>query len=379
MPRRSVRNESWQVDTFSPYHFSATNTLTLATQPFLHRSYSCYSCTMRRQSEGVRVTSIVRSIERQAQQNQSVPWSDSHTDLTTQAPHGPYASKSISPPSNPFASSDDGDEIQLENLPSGRGDVPRSQTPTPRFVSERPSRSGKDIGRSLTGHTMGSRLDSDLAISEWETVAADEEFQEATKRSEKRHGRRKDADVVFHAHDILKSASPNAPSKQRRNTILVSPSLSLHQIQDSASHAMLAKDISFYSSSSIYSDLDRDECVDEDQLLDFGSHGTWRRPSKKRRVTLGLDRNPHGELMTACSKTSSSASVDRFKYDGDGYSVFLHSTAERDISQALQQAGLSDGSGTTVTHSRMPPGFDSTGNKLLRHPSFYNPAALQSA
>lgn len=284
----------------------------------------------------------------------------------------------MSPGSNPFASSNDGDDIQLEDFPSVRVYAPRSPSPIPKFVSEHPSRSGRDLGRSLTGNTLRTQLDNDLAVSDWETVAADEEFKESTAPPRQQHRRRKDAEVLFHAHDILNSSRPNGIPRQRRNTILAPPNFSLPKLPSGASRLAVPKNTSFYSSSSVYSDVGRDEWIDEDQLLDLSAHGPWRAPSRKRRATLGMGRNTGGELVGVCSKTSSSASIDRFKFDGDGYSIFLHSSAERDISQALHQAGMSTDSGGTMTRSNLTSAHNQTVGKPLRHPSFYNHEALQS-
>lgn len=318
------------------------------------------------------------------QQNQSIPRSDSHT-----LPGGPdiyhlgRTNETISPPSNPFASLDDADAIQLDDFVPIHISASGLRAGSPKFVSQHPSHPLRDMRRDLTGQTLGTKLDYDAAVSEWETVAPDEEFQECLSIPLGHTKLRKDVDVLFHAQDILHPSRPNAPITQRRNTILVPPNFSLPKLPSDASQIACArnknKDKSFYSSSSVYSNVDGDGWIDEEQLLGLNWTDPWRTASGRRRVAPGAGRNNTGELVTTCSKTSSSASVDRFRYDGDGYSIFLQSTAERDISQALHNAGVSMDSGATAAQ---PNGREFGGNwmnnKLNLHHAFYNHAALQS-
>lgn len=113
-------------------------------------------------------------------------------------------------------------------------------------------------------------------------------------------------------------------------------------------------------------------------------------PGKRRPATLGFDRRTAcGDLMASNSKSSSRASADPFRFDGDRYSPFLKPSAEREISRALYR----DDSNLTATPNS-PPTTDGTAHPRPSHTSqasqasqtekhgqpgsFYDHAAIQS-
>ncbi|KZZ93794.1 hypothetical protein AAL_05510 [Moelleriella libera RCEF 2490] len=109
--------------------------------------------------------------------------------------------------------------------------------------------------------------------------------------------------------------------------------------------------------------------------------------SRRRPATLsGLDQ---GNIITSYSKTSSSrASVDPFRFDGEGYSPFLKPSAEKDVSMALyhhdddEDRALQAASPPSALYSAAATDTALTATAADRHRlppgSFYDHAAIQS-
>lgn len=90
---------------------------------------------------------------------------------------------------------------------------------------------------------------------------------------------------------------------------------------------------SFISSSSQYSEIT--EPIFDEQC--FGAVKKTTKASESRDGAAFRDYDTDtNRLLFSKAKTSSSASLDRFQYDEDPYSVFLKAGTERDVSNALR-------------------------------------------
>ncbi|KAF7560921.1 hypothetical protein G7046_g3224 [Stylonectria norvegica] len=278
----------------------------------------------------------------------SLPSSPSDDSITEAKPCHVNTGSVASSKSNPFTASEDGDEIQLEDFSCIRAPISEEGSSFPKnFVSEHPSRPFFDfIGRPPTRKRSAS-LDDDKAISEWETVAPDDEFEEVAENPSRQVRRQRNFELVFHAQDILETSRNRNQIRPGRNTILLPPRSAMSTFPTKPT-TFNAPRLSFQSSSSLYSDLtDRDATRDEGLLhLDDGGLET---DNQLRRPPLG--RNRHSEFIARCSRASSSTSGDPFKYDGDLYSGFLQPLAERDISDALHHIVASNQSKESTAHT----------------------------
>ncbi|KEY66513.1 hypothetical protein S7711_04839 [Stachybotrys chartarum IBT 7711] len=233
--------------------------------------------------------------------------------------------------SNPFASDHD-DEIELEDFSYIHARDRFSVDSLPQAPQKPFTLNTCDLGRSLTHCRFVPKPDHDKAGSDWETVASVTDFQEPTKPRFKGPERRREFQVVFHAHGAPNVSQGTRPGLQRRNTIIGPPDVSLPKLPGPKIQHFMPRDNSFVSSSSIYSDVDEACWTDGEALLHLDLDGArllGGRPT--RRATLGFGVNQYGELTASCSKSSSSASGDRFKYDGGLYSTFLHTTTEKGV------------------------------------------------
>ncbi|POR37692.1 Uncharacterized protein TPAR_02109 [Tolypocladium paradoxum] len=268
---------------------------------------------------------------------------------------------------NPFAASDDDDEFPLEEFCRHDASTPRSIAG---FVSEHPSRRLKRGGSDFALHMPSVQHVEDKAVSEWETVAADEEFGIPTQPMPMLQRQPTGAQVALRAPRIFSYPSHYEPCVQRS---LVRPTEPHDRLR---CHTATKEQL--HLSSSIYSYVGKDEWIDGELADHFDCRGLERTQSRKRPATLGLDRNISGELVRSHSKTSSSLSVDRFKYDRGLYPIFLQPSAERQISKALHRAEMSSDSGTTITQSLKRVKLDPYGVPVIRdatHASTSNEAA----
>ncbi|KND91314.1 hypothetical protein TOPH_04077 [Tolypocladium ophioglossoides CBS 100239] len=259
---------------------------------------------------------------------------------------------------NPFTASDDEDEFPLEEFCRHDAATPRSIAG---FVSEHPSRHLKRGDSDLASHMSSVQQVEDKAVSEWETVAADEEFDIPAEPIPMPKSQPTSAQATLRAPRIFSYPSHYEPSVQRPNTLSVWPTEPHDHLRCNA-----ATKEQLHLSSSIYSYVSNDEWISEELADHFDCRGLERNQSRKRPATLGLDRNMSGELVRSHSKTSSSLSVDRFKYDRGLYPIFLQPSAERQISKALHRAGMSADSGTTITQSLERVKLDPDGVPVIR-------------
>lgn len=281
----------------------------------------------------------------------------------------------ISSKSDPFASSELGDEIQLEDFSYIKAHIPRGRSPDPlKLVSEHPSRPINGAGNPATGHKRSASLDEDKPVSEWETVVPDEEFQNSPQVPPQQLRRRKNFELVFHAQEIFDSRSnqQNGLAKQERHTMLAPPR-ALPKPPAKRSPRFAPRLHSFHSTSSLYSDLDETDKAPErttKTVLEVG--GQKRQPAQR------LLADPRPEILRSLSKTSTSTNGDPFQYDGDLYSGFLQPSAEKDVSNALHCA---EGSAQSKETLPRPAHVDTLQTDTKKGPnvaSFYNAAAIRS-
>ncbi|KAJ4271525.1 hypothetical protein NW762_000229 [Fusarium torreyae] len=245
---------------------------------------------------------------------------------------------SVSCHSDPFANSGLESGVQLRNFSSPKPIMARVKSPDPsKFVSGRPSQLKSIAGNGLLvprTNTLSVSGD-DQAASEWETIAADDAFEgypEAPARPLRRQG---NFNFVYNPQD---NSHPNqglwAPHTQ--NFEFVSPQDPSLRLSVRAVPLSSPRLRSFHSSSSFYSDLGRNgQSGHEQDLTPQENAHTSYDPE------IAQANNRSQETLKRLSRASSSDSdEDPFKYDGDKYSGFLRSSAERDVSDALHEAGL---------------------------------------
>ncbi|KAH7155413.1 hypothetical protein B0J13DRAFT_618863 [Dactylonectria estremocensis] len=226
--------------------------------------------------------------------------------------------------SDPFTSTDFGNGIQLEDLSYLKVQMPRSGSPDPlSLVSERPHRLASGARNPLTGHKCSASLDYDKAVSEWETVVPDDDFEDGPQFPAQSLRRRKNFDFVFHAHEIIDPSTKQQSSliKHGKPTTLVLPRV-LPELPTRQSPKLASRVHSFHSTSSFYSDLDEagePSEKNEKLLLEVSK----RQPCQQWPTT-------QADLMRSTSKTSTSTNDDPFKYDRDPYSSFLQASATED-------------------------------------------------
>lgn len=160
-------------------------------------------------------------------------------------------------------------------------------------------------------------------MSEWETVAAEEELNEYPELPVRQLRRRKNFEFVNHAryrHDLPEEAR----TAEQENSILLLHT-TVRDIPIARPVTRVTNTQSFDSVSSLYSDIDERDTLDTDGNYD-------------QKI---LAKSGQSELGTTCSRASSSTSGDPFKYDREIYSGFLQPSAERDVSDALHHIGTS--------------------------------------
>ncbi|KAM0556687.1 hypothetical protein ACHAPJ_005745 [Fusarium lateritium] len=235
---------------------------------------------------------------------------------------------SVSCHSDPFANSGLESGVQLRNFSSPKPIIARVKSPDPnKFVAEHPSqlKSNAGTGLSVPRTNTLSVSGDDQATSEWETIAADDAFEgypEAPARLLRRQG---NFNFVYNPQD---NSHPNQNlwAPQTQNFELVSrqdPSLrpSVRAVPPSSPRLR-----SFHSSSSFYSDLGRNGQSGHEQ--DLSTQENAHTSHHPENVPI---KNRSQETLKRVSQASSSDSdEDPFKYDGDKYSDFLRSSAERD-------------------------------------------------
>lgn len=228
----------------------------------------------------------------------------------------------------------------------------RCMSPDPtRFVAERPSRlNNEDAGLAVP--KINEPLSDDHAQSEWETVAG-EDACEIHAGSSTRPLKRRGNFNFGNKQQAQSQPNQNLWVPQTHSFELVSPGdPSVRNVPRSAPRLH-----SFHSSSSFYSESPRNKDPD---------------------TCVPCDPEDYPQNNHMYSRASSDSDEDPFKYDTDAYSGFLRSSAEREVSNALHQAGLAVSSKETLPRST-DGSFRLASQRVAPVASFYNAAAVHSA
>ncbi|KAF4967793.1 hypothetical protein FZEAL_10485 [Fusarium zealandicum] len=280
---------------------------------------------------------------------------------------------SVSCHSDPFVGSDLKDDVQLQDFSYTKPHDPKAGSAPHEFVAERPSRLPNDADTGLTSLKRSGSLAEDRAASEWETIAPDDEFEQLPHLPSRPLRRQGNFNFVLDAEDSL-SPSQDTWAQQTRNFELVprhnplpKPSVRLVPVSSPGLR-------SFPSSSSLYSDLDKNG----DLVGRQGSTPDEVTYRKARPAGIAPESHLSHETLKRFSKASTSTDDDPFKYDGDMYSGFLRSSAERDVGDALHHAGASTQLKGGVPRSAVNS-VHGDPQKSPNIASFYNAAAIRSA
>ncbi|KAG6000632.1 hypothetical protein E4U43_001552 [Claviceps pusilla] len=322
-------------------------------------------------------------------EKQSSQWSDMTGALASQR-HGSRRKKQVTPLQDPFSDPIYEDRvIQLRSFEALNAS--RSEPCPEDFVLEHPSRKSCQGRRSQTDCYLKSAFHDDGEKEDQVEDEADaEEGQEEKEEKVTDFGMGADTlsssivispAVEMHSNPRLHGQNPSlaaSSSQQRRNTHVPSSSYNVAGPLAAKLVTVLRVEPGCVRTSSIYED-------DVDSRHSFAAYNGNNRNSnnnnscgyghghghdsyhyndyanserrtgaatKRRPATVGFESTvTSGELMPSNSKSSSHASADPFRFDGDRYSPFLKSSAERDISKALYR----EDSNLTVT-----PGSNAT-------------------
>ncbi|KAI1058003.1 hypothetical protein LB506_000788 [Fusarium annulatum] len=257
----------------------------------------------------------------------SLPYTESDNSARDTRHGRNTTSSSISCHSDPFATSgiEVEDGVQLRDFSSPGPVMSRCMSPDPtRFVAERPSRlNNEDAGLAVP--KINEPLSDYHAQSEWETVAG-EDACEIHAGSSTRPLKRRGNFNFGNKQQAQSQPNQNLWVPQTHSFELVSPGdPSVRNVPRSAPRLH-----SFHSSSSFYSESPRNKDPD---------------------TCVPCDPEDYPQNNHMYSRASSDSDEDPFKYDTDAYSGFLRSSAEREVSNALHQAGLAVSSKETLPRS----------------------------
>ncbi|EEU48048.1 uncharacterized protein NECHADRAFT_75219 [Fusarium vanettenii 77-13-4] len=270
---------------------------------------------------------------------------------------GNTTATSVSYHSDPFASSNLEEDVQTKDYSYVKSRTPKSETPRPRgFVNDQGSRTPSSNVKAKMAcfespNSFGDDRDDrgdDRAASEWETVAADDEFApypEVTTKAQRRQGKSNFAsatpskssktDAIVHPHIMSWGQPAESSNPVSRRDPVRQPSVRPEQ----ASSPRLR---TFQSSSSLYSELDKKERKGHKQALHSDGaepDTTYCEGERAEDVLQDEDDLPipeglrvqNPDTLKRASAITSSSQGDPFHYDGDRYSDFLRSSVERDV------------------------------------------------
>ncbi|KAG6022032.1 hypothetical protein E4U40_004922 [Claviceps sp. LM458 group G5] len=270
---------------------------------------------------------------------QSSQWSDV-TEAIASRGHGFSRKNQSTYLRDPFSDPRHEDKvIQLRSFEALKAS--RSEPCPEDFVLEHPSRRLHSARRSQTDGYLTS------AIHGGRKEDNEEREQESTDFA---------MDTATQASSIVSSLAELSPSRQthmqntvtalsaqqRRDTLVQPSSYSMDMDEGTPRAAKLITlhrvDAGCVRTSSIYEDDIGFRHADATYNYNYTCDpiGSTRASAPKRRpATLGFE--AYGELKHSNSKSSSRASADPFRFDGERYSPFLKPSAERDVSRALYQ------------------------------------------
>ncbi|KAJ4260383.1 hypothetical protein NW757_002334 [Fusarium falciforme] len=299
---------------------------------------------------------------------------------------------SVSYHSDPFTSSNLDEDVQTKDYSYVKSRTPKSETPRPRgFINDHASRTPSSNVKAKMAcfespNSFGDDRDDrgdERAASEWETVAADDEFApypEVTTKAQRRQGKSNftsttpsktsKTDAIVHPHIMSWGQPAEASNPVSRRDPVRQPSVRPEQ----ASSPRLR---TFHSSSSLYSELDKKERKGHKQALhsDGAEPDTTYCEGERAEDVLqdeddlpvqdGLRVPQNQDTLKRASAITTSSHGDPFHYDGDRYSDFLRSSIERDVSDALHHTGKTTYSNYSVPQSpesHTPKGYPHGGH-----------------
>ncbi|UNI23573.1 hypothetical protein JDV02_009386 [Purpureocillium takamizusanense] len=246
---------------------------------------------------------------------------------------------------NPFSAPED--ENNSERRSSSDGTIPRSMV---EYHSERRLHSPGSHGPDLAHEATSPELGGDRATSDWETVVASDESGRHAYPLQGRHETN-----AFEVQGLTGHSYRLENQPQRPNTILGPASLapaSEPQQGPGATQTNEPTDIRYSS----FVNERRDKAANVNVVDDFSGNEPHEAFSRKRGNTPVVDNQGPGGLAASNSMTSSSLTVDRFKFDDGHYAVFLRPGAEREARAEL----------------------DDDDQPSVQNPQFYDPSAIQS-
>ena len=224
---------------------------------------------------------------------------------------------------------------------------------------------------------MSPTLDINQADSDWQTIRDyvdyNSEIDTAPTARPQLPQQRKTVRLVFSPfHKQQQDQLGGQRRLQKRSTMPMPSTTSLLQLEYAPQPDDRPSE-SFISSSSLYSDLT--EPIFDEQCFG-GPKNIKAAPNYMNYATSWASSGEMDEKgLLSKAKTSSSASLDRFKYDDDQYSVFLKPGRERAVSTALRD--LDTNSSVTYTPESQ---IDRTrGSESASGVPFYNSDAVPSA
>ncbi|KAF4331765.1 hypothetical protein FBEOM_14465 [Fusarium beomiforme] len=288
---------------------------------------------------------------------QSLPYTESDNSARDTRHGRNTTASSLSCHSDPFAQSgiEVEDGVQLRDFSFPGPVMSRCMSPDPkRFAAEHPSQlNNADTG--LTVPKINEPSSNDQTPSEWETVAGDDALENFAEPSS-RPLRRQDNFNFGSKQQSKSQPNQNLWVPQTHNFELVAHAgQSMRNVPRSALRLH-----SFHSVSSFYSESARNKDPDD------------RMPCDPEDFPQGNRAQNAHEMY---SHASSDSDEDPFKYDTDAYSGFLRSSAEREVSDALHQAGLAVSSKETLPRSA-DDNIPIASQRLAPVASFYNAAAI---
>ncbi|KAM0344431.1 hypothetical protein ACHAPU_007615 [Fusarium lateritium] len=307
---------------------------------------------------------------------QSLPYTESDNS-GRDARHGRNTTaSSLSCHSDPFVKSgiDIDDGVQLRDFSSPGPAKTRSRTPDPnRFVAERPSRLMSNGGTELSVPRTNNLSSEDQALSEWETVAADDAFERCPEPPARSLRRQRNFNFGNNPLETTLT-NQNVWAAQTQNFELVSrPSPTLQQSAQVTPRASPCLR-SFHSSSSLYSDWGKHNGPSRGK--DANAQGNTRRSPCPTEIFIPPNECAQ-ETLKRYSHASSDSNEDPFKYDGDAYSGFLRPSAEKDVSEALHRAGAAVSLKESIPRS-VNGNIPFASQRGAPVASFYNAAAIPS-
>lgn len=225
-------------------------------------------------------------------------------------------------------------------------------------VSDHPTRSQWAMGRSLTPPKSSSKLDRDDVRSEWETIAGDDEPDGQMPTPPKAKVTLKSLGLVPESDD-----EDDDGDITRKGTKLPfnRPGTPFDAFGFSGRPAVR-------EAHPIREDI-------EVNGNPYGSNTGFIKQPVYGGAVQGPPRPTAGfRNLPINSKTSSSESTDRFKYDGEAYSTFLQPSSTRETKNSLRQAAPANDERKII----MRTGAEPRGQAMPNKAAFYNPTAVRS-